>query len=183
MPDSAMVRVAGTGPDVSAALAGILSACVEDGASVGFMAPLPHGRAVAFWDRVGESVSRRERVVLVAEEAGRLVGTVQVVLSMPENQPHRAEIAKLLVHPQSRRRGVGEALMRVAESVARKAGKSLLVLDTATGGAAERLYDRLGWTRCGTIPGYALLPHGGRCATTLFFKELDEVEAGIAHES
>jgi GNAT superfamily N-acetyltransferase len=111
--------------------------------------------------------------LLVAEDgAGAIVGTVQVLLVMPENQPHRGEIAKLLVHPRARRQGIGAALMAAADEAARAAGKTLLVLDTVTGGDAERLYPRLGWQRCGVIPDYALWPQGGLCSTTVFYKAL-----------
>jgi GNAT superfamily N-acetyltransferase len=101
-----------------------------------------------------------------------VLGTVQLVLALPENQPHRGEIAKLLVHPGARRRGLAAALMQAAEAAARAAGKTLLVLDTATGGDAERLYPRWGWQRCGVIPDYALWPRGGLCSTTVFYKAL-----------
>jgi GNAT superfamily N-acetyltransferase len=94
------------------------------------------------------------------------------VLAMPDNQPHRADVAKMLVHRRARRRGLGAALMQAAEAAARDAGKTLLVLDTVTGGDAARLYARLGWQRCGEIPGYALWPRGGLCSTTYFYKPL-----------
>ena len=111
--------------------------------------------------------------LLVAEDAaGTIVGTVQVILAQPDNQPHRADVAKMLVHRSARRHGLGAALMQAAEQVAAAHGKTLLVLDTVTGGAAERLYARLGWQRCGVIPGYALWPRGGLCATTVLFKPI-----------
>lgn len=153
------------------ALAGLLIDCVDGGASVSFMHPLTHERALAFWQRVGESAARGERVLLAAEDEHGLVGTVQVILDQPENQPHRADVAKMLVHRRARRRGIGEALMRAAEQTASGAGKTLLVLDTASADA-ERLYARLGWQRCGVIPGYALLPQGGLCDTTYFYRQL-----------
>jgi GNAT superfamily N-acetyltransferase len=112
-------------------------------------------------------------VVLAAEDAsGMIVGTVQVVLNQPENQPHRGDVAKMLVHRRARRQGVGAKLLAAAERAALDAGKTLLVLDTATGGDAERLYARHGWQRCGEIPNYALWPNGAPCATTVFFKPL-----------
>jgi len=122
------------------------------------------------------SAARGERILLVAEdeETNAIVGTVQVVLDMPDNQPHRADVAKMQVHRSARRRGLGEALMRAAEAAAKDAGKTLLVLDTVTGSDAERLYTRLGWKRCGEIPGYALWPNGGLCSTTVFYRELGE---------
>ena len=153
------------------ALAQLLIACVEAGASVSFMWPLPTERAEAFWRGVAEGVARDERILLVAvDAAGAIVGTVQLVTALPENQPHRADVAKLLVHPQARRRGIAAALMQAADAAARAAGRTLLVLDTVTGGDAERLYARLGWQRCGVIPDYALWPRGGHCATTVFYK-------------
>jgi GNAT superfamily N-acetyltransferase len=150
-------------------LADLLIDCVEGGASVSFMHPLPMARALAFWHGVADSAARGERALLVAEDAAGIVGTVQVVLDQPENQPHRADVAKMLVHRRARRQGLGEALMQAAEQVARECGKTLLVLDTASDDA-ERLYTRLGWQRCGVIPGYALLPQGGLCDTTYFYR-------------
>jgi len=152
-------------------LAGLLIDCVEGGASVSFMHPLPMSRALAFWRGVADSAARGERALLVAEDAAGIVGTVQVVLDQPENQPHRADVAKMLVHRRARRQGLGEALMQAAEQVGRECGKTLLVLDTASDDA-ERLYARLGWQRCGAIPGYALLPQGGLCDTTYFYRKL-----------
>lgn len=168
------IRQAGDDPAVVEALADVLMDCVAGGASVSFMAPLARERAVAFWREVLAGATRGERVVLIAEEAGsgRVVGTVQVLLAMPDNQPHRAEVAKMLVRRDARRRGLGAELMRAAEAAAWAAGRTLLVLDTVTGGDGERLYTRLGWQRCGVIPGYALLPHGGLCSTTVFYREL-----------
>jgi GNAT superfamily N-acetyltransferase len=138
------------------------------------MHPLSRDKAVAFWQGVLASAARGERIVLVAEdtETSTIIGTVQLVLSMPDNQPHRADVAKMQVHRRARRRGVGEALMREAEAAAREAGRTLLVLDTVTGSDAERLYTRLGWQRCGEIPGYALWPQGGLCSTTVFYRHL-----------
>lgn len=156
------------------ALSAVLMDCVEGGASVSFMAPLTRERADAFWSGVADGVAAGERILLAAEErgSGRILGTVQAVLGQPENQPHRADVAKMLVHREARRRGLGAALMRAVERGAREAGKSLLVLDTVTGGDAERLYARLGWVRCGVIPSYALWPEGGFCDTTVFYKQV-----------
>jgi GNAT superfamily N-acetyltransferase len=152
-------------------LAGVLIDCVEGGASVSFMHPLAHDRAVAFWRRVAHGVAAGERALLVAEDAEGLCGTVQLVLDQPENQPHRAELSKMLVHRRVRRQGLGAALMRAAEATARECGKTLLVLDTASEDA-ERLYERLGWIRVGVIPGFALLPQGRLCGTTVFYRTL-----------
>lgn len=154
------------------ALADILIDCVERGASVSFMSPLTRERAEAFWASVADSVARGERILLVAEAEGEIVGTVQVVFAGPENQPHRADVAKMLVRSRARRLGIGERLMRAAEDAARAAGRTLLVLDAVTGGDAERLYARIGWTKVGVIPNYALFPDGRSCDTTCFFKAI-----------
>jgi ribosomal protein S18 acetylase RimI-like enzyme len=155
----------------AAILAAILIACVAGGASVSFMAPLAKERAQGFWQQVAQDVASGARALLVAEIDGTVVGTVHLVLAQPENQPHRADVSKLLVHPQARRRGIADRLMQAAEVAALAAGKTLLVLDTSSG-EAERLYTRLGWTPIGEIPGYALWPHGGECATRIFYKRL-----------
>lgn len=155
------------------ALADVLVDCVEGGASVGFLRPLAHDRAVAFWTSVAGAVERGERVLLVAEDpAGRIVGTVQLVLALPENQPHRADVVKMLVHRSARRQGIGERLMAAVDQVARDEGRSVLVLDAVTGGDAERLYERAGWQRVGVVPRYALMPDGEPCATTFFYKHV-----------
>lgn len=162
----------GTDTDTEAqALADLLIDCVEGGASVSFMHPLPRAKALAYWRQVVHGASLGERVLLVAEDASGIVGTVQLVLHQPDNQPHRADVAKMLVHRRARRQGLGAALMQAAEAAAQAHGKTLLVLDTASADA-ERLYARLGWQRCGVIPGYALLPHGGLCDTTFFYRDL-----------
>ncbi len=165
-------RLMAPSPAELAALTDVLIDCVEGGASVSFMLPLSHERALAFWQRVADGVVRQERALLVAEDEAGIVGTVQLVFDLPENQPHRADLAKMLVHRRGRRRGLGEALMRAAEQLGRDSGKSLLVLDTVTGGDAERLYARLGWQKSGVIPNYALWPQGGFCDTTYFYKAL-----------
>ena len=156
------------------ALADVLMDCVEGGASVSFMHPLTRDRAVVFWRTVAEGVAAGERAVMVAEDAHGVCGTVQLILSMPENQPHRADLAKMLVHRRARRQGLGAALMRAAEATARECGKTLLVLDAVTNGDAARLYARLGWMRVGDIPRYALMPMGGFCSTTYFYRDLSE---------
>lgn len=153
------------------ALAQVLVDCVAGGASVSFMHPLSSAAACTFWQHVADDVARAERALLVAEDDAGIVGTVQLVLAQPENQPHRADLAKMLVHRRARCQGVGGALLAAAEQAALDAGKTLLVLDTASA-EAERLYQRAGWQRCGTVPGYALLPQGGLCATTFFFRQL-----------
>jgi len=152
----------------------VLLDCVEGGASVSFMAPLTRERSDAFWHSVADGVSSGERVLLVAEDRanGEILGTVQMVVGLPENQPHRADVAKMLVRRSARRQGIGATLMRAVEEAARADGKTLLVLDTVTGGDAERLYERLGWTRVGVVPDYALFPDGRPCDTTFFYKSL-----------
>ncbi len=154
-------------------LASLLIDCVEGGASVSFMLPLTRERAIPFWRRVAQGVSTGDRALLIAEDAEGICGTVQLIFDLPENQPHRGDLAKMLVHRRARRQGLGEALMRAAEATARECGKTLLVLDAVTGGDAERLYTRLGWQRVGVIPRYALMPDGAVCDTTVFYRNLD----------
>jgi ribosomal protein S18 acetylase RimI-like enzyme len=153
-------------------LAAVLVDCVAGGASVSYMAPFSHEDARGVFEAFAAEVEQGRRLLLAAFASGEVVGTVQVILAVPPNQPHRAEIAKLLVHRSARRRGIAERLMERAEAEARAEGKTLLVLDTVTGDAAERLYERLGWTRVGVIPGYALYPDGRPCDTTVFWKSL-----------
>jgi len=152
-------------------LAQVLIDCVEGGASVSFMHPLSVDKAEAFWRGVAEGVGRGERALVIAEDEQGIVGTVQLLLDQPENQPHRADLAKMLVHRRGRRRGIGAALLRAAEEAAVASGKSLLVLDTASDDA-ERLYVRAGWQLCGVVPDYALLPRGGLCRTTFYYRTL-----------
>jgi ribosomal protein S18 acetylase RimI-like enzyme len=153
-------------------LAAVLVDCVEGGASVSYMAPFSHDDGRRAFEAFAAEVEQGRRVLLAAFDHGDVVGTVQVVFATPPNQPHRAEIAKLLVRRSARRRGIAEQLMAQAEREARAEGKTLLVLDTVTGDAAERLYERLGWTRVGVIPNYALYPDGRPCDTTVFWKAL-----------
>lgn len=153
-------------------LAQLLIDCVEGGASVSFMHPLSLPKAMAFWRRVADDVGRGARALFVAEDANGIIGTVQLGLEQPENQPHRADLSKMLVHRRARRAGVGAALARIAEDAARQLGKTLLVLDTANGDA-DRLYAKLGWILVGTIPGYALWPEGGLCDTNVYYRKLD----------
>ena len=154
-----------------AELAVLLIDCVHDGAEVSFMHPLSMERALSFWRGVAADSESGGRALLVAEHEGKIIGTVQVILAQPDNQPHRGDVAKTLVHPGARRQGLGASLMRAAEDTARQAGKTLLVLDTASGDA-ERVYRRLGWKFAGTIPGYALKPHGGLSSTSFFYRDL-----------
>jgi ribosomal protein S18 acetylase RimI-like enzyme len=136
------------------------------------MAPFSHDDGRRAFEAFAAEVEQGRRVLLAAFDDGDVVGTVQVVFATPPNQPHRAEIAKLLVRRSARGRGIAERLMAQAEREARAEGKTLLVLDTVTGDAAERLYERLGWTRVGVIPNYALYPDGRPCDTTVFWKAL-----------
>jgi GNAT superfamily N-acetyltransferase len=154
-----------------AGLSEVLIDCVTGGASVGFMWPMTPAKARAFWTKVAAGVSRGERILFVAEDADGIVGTVQVVIDLPENQPHRGDVSKMLVHRRARCKGVGAALLVAAEAAALEAGKTVLVLDTASD-SAERLYSRQGWQLCGQIPKYALMPDGAFCATTVFYKLL-----------
>jgi GNAT superfamily N-acetyltransferase len=154
------------------ALAEVLLDCVEGGASVSFMASLTKAEAESFFGNVVEGVQRGDRILLAAFIDSKLVGTVQVVNATPPNQPHRADVAKLLVLRSARKQGVGARLMEYAEEASRLAGKTLLVLDTVTRDHAERLYLRLGWNKLGVIPNYALFPDGRFCDTTVFWKQL-----------
>lgn len=171
--DQVRIRQAGTREGDIEGLADVLIDVVEGGASVGFMLPINHERAEAFWAGILDSASHGERIVFVAEDpsSAQVVGTAQVILTTPENQPHRGAVAKMLVRRRARRRGIGEALMRAAEVAALEAGKTLLVLDTASADA-ERLYERLGWQRVGRIPNYALWPEGGFVHTIVYYKDL-----------
>lgn len=157
-------------------LCDVLIDCVEGGASVSFMHPMTRAKAEAFWCGVAQSLATGERILIVAEDtSGRIVGTVQVMLKLPENQPHRGDLIKMLVHRCARKQGVGAALLTAAEQHARDAGKYLLVLDTITGHAGDRLYARHGWQRAGEIPNFALWPDGRPCPTTYYYKQLAEM--------
>jgi GNAT superfamily N-acetyltransferase len=153
-------------------LATVLVDCVEGGASVRYLAPFSHGQAREAFSAVADDVELGRRVLMAAYLEGDLVGTAQIALAQQPNSPHRAEIVQLLVHRSARRRGIARRLMERAEEEARTESKTLLVLDTVTGDAAERLYEVMGWTRVGVIPDYALYPDGRPCDTTVFFKAL-----------
>jgi ribosomal protein S18 acetylase RimI-like enzyme len=161
------------------ALAALLVEVTANGSSVGFMYPLAPARAAEWWRVALADAARGGRIVFGAFEGGTLAGTVTLYLAMPENQPHRAEIMKLQVALAFRRRGVGERLMRAAEARACELGRSVLVLDTASDDA-RRLYERLGWSRVGDIPDYALYPNGEPCATTIYWKRLELTAARSA---
>ena len=155
-------------PDLSA----LFSDTVAGGASLGFMWPFPPDEAANFWRDIAGAVGRGEIILLVALVDGRVEGTVQVGIKMQPNQPHRGEIKKLMVHERARGMGLSRALMEAAEREARLVGRTLLVLDTATGEPAEGIYERFGWTRAGMIPRFALFPDGRDCDTTIFYKKL-----------
>lgn len=151
----------------------LLFDAVDGGASVNFVWPMTRAKAESWWTGALASHARGERLIFTAEVGGRIDGTVQLILASQENQPFRADLAKMLVHRRARRQGLGEALMRAAEDEARRIGRTLLTLDTEAGSAGERLYARLGWVKFGEVPGYAQGAEGGvRHAASFFYKEL-----------
>ncbi|MEQ1506821.1 MAG: GNAT family N-acetyltransferase [Myxococcota bacterium] len=177
------IRAVGPSADVADvarvidALTALTVDTVDGGASIGFLGPARPDRIAAFWRRVLDAAARGDRALLLAERDGRIVGTVQLALDTPDNGPHRAEVAKLLVHRDARRRGIADRLLSAVEEEARARGRTLLVLDTVTGSDAERLYVRCGWTRVGVVPDYALFPDGTPCDTTVFYKRLAPPDA------
>jgi GNAT superfamily N-acetyltransferase len=154
------------------ALSEILVEAVASGGSVSFMHPLAGTEADAFWAGSLAAATRGERIVLGAFDRDQLVGTVTLLLHFPPNQPHRAEIAKMMTRVSHRGLGIAKALMRAAERLALEQGKTLLVLDTATDGGASTLYEGLGFTLAGVVPDYALKPHGGLTGTMIYWKRL-----------
>jgi ribosomal protein S18 acetylase RimI-like enzyme len=159
-------------PDTVAALSEMLVETVAHGGSVSFMHPMPLQAAEAFWrDSLG-AAARGERIVLGAFDGESLIGTVTLLLNLPPNQPHRAEIAKMMTRLSHRGRGVARALMREAETIAIARGRTLLVLDTAVDDGASWLYERMGFTLSGVIPDYALKPHGGLTGTMIYWKRI-----------
>ncbi|GGF24744.1 N-acetyltransferase [Aliidongia dinghuensis] len=167
----------GASPEVRAALSRILIEVVADGGSVSFMHPLAPAAADGFWNGSLEAAGRGERIVLGAFDGDELVGTVTLLLQCPPNQPHRAEIAKLMTRPSHRGRGIARMLMQAAERLAIERARTLLVLDTATDGGAAPLYEGLGFTLAGEIPDYALKPHGGLTGTLIYWKRLGAAAA------
>ncbi len=163
---------AGEARDHLDALAGVLADCVAGGASVGYLNPFSQADARAVYESYVRDAEQGRRIILGAFLAGSLVGTAQLVLGLPPNQPHRADVARVLVHRSARRRGIAQRLMEQLEHEARADGKTLLVLDAVTGGDAARLYERNGWITVGVIPNYALYPDGRLCDTTVFWKAL-----------
>lgn len=158
--------------DAIPALCEILADCVNGGASVGFMQPYAVPDAEPYWQGVADAVAAGGTLLFVAEVEGNIVGTVQVGFAQMPNQPHRGDLKKLIVHRSARGRGLARLLMDAAERASARHGRTLLVLDTATGSDAEAIYPRLGWERAGVIPDYAMWPEGGLCATTLFYKRV-----------
>jgi len=156
----------------SRVLAEILMDCVAGGASIGFMANITRQEAEGFWNGIAAGIAGGSRVLFVAEDDDGICGTVQLVPASMPNQPHRADISKMMVHRRARRQGVAGMLLEAAEDHARVRGFTLLVLDTVTGSDAARLYEREGWVRSGDIPNYALFPDGRPCSTTVYFRQL-----------
>lgn len=171
MNDITIRRLTVVTPAEVQALVDVLHDIVDGNDSVGFMQPFDEPEAIAFWWRVADGVASGARALLVAEDAGDIVGTVQLVLEQPANQPHRADVSKMLVMRRARKRGIGSALMTALEAIARENGKTVLVLDTASADA-ERVYARLGWQLVGTVPNFALFPDGTSCSTSFFYREL-----------
>ena len=153
-------------------LAAVLADCVEGGASVGYMAPFTHDDARRVYERYVAEVGDGRRIMLAAFAEGALAGTAQLVFAPHPNQPHRADVVRVLVRRSARRRGIARQLMEQLEREALAEGRTLLVLDAVTGGDAARLYERLGWNTVGVIPNYALYPDGRPCDTTYFWKSL-----------
>lgn len=171
------IRPLAATPAVRDRLSEILIETVARGGSVSFMHPLHRTEADRFWDGALAAAGRGERIILGAWDNDALVGTVSLLLDCPPNQPHRAEIAKMMTCVSHRGRGVASALMREAEALARARGRTLLVLDTATDGGAGELYEKLGFTLSGEIPDYALKPHGGLTGTLIYWKRVRATHA------
>jgi ribosomal protein S18 acetylase RimI-like enzyme len=168
------IKALSPSPEIRAMLGEILVETVANGGSVSFMHPLSQEVAEAFWRDSLAAAGREERIILGAFDGGSLVGTVTLLLSLPPNQPHRAEIAKMMTRVNHRHRGIATALLREAERMAIARGRWLLVLDTAEDEGAAGLYERLGFKLTGLIPDYALKPHGGLTGTLIYWKRLQE---------
>ncbi|MGJ5023917.1 GNAT family N-acetyltransferase [Bradyrhizobium oligotrophicum] len=161
-------------PAIRAALSAMLIETVAHGGSVSFMHPLSSGDADAFWQDSLAAAERGERIVLGAFDGQDLIGTVTLQLKLPPNQPHRAEIAKMMTRVSHRKRGVARALLDAAETLARGHGRTMLVLDTAEDGGASSLYEGVGFQLSGIIPDYAVKPHGGLTGTMIYWKRIGE---------
>jgi ribosomal protein S18 acetylase RimI-like enzyme len=168
------IKALSPSPEIRAMLGEILVETVANGGSVSFMHPLSQEVAEAFWRDSLAAAGREERIILGAFDGRSLVGTVTLLLSLPPNQPHRAEIAKMMTRVSHRHRGIATALLREAERMAIARGRWLLVLDTAEDEGAAGLYERLGFKLTGLIPDYALKPHGGLTGTLIYWKRLQE---------
>jgi ribosomal protein S18 acetylase RimI-like enzyme len=173
MPDI-QIRTLRSSPDICATLGEMLVETVENGGSVSFMHPLPFEAANEFWRNSLASADRGERIVLGAFDGEDLIGTVTLVLNLAQNQPHRAEIVKMMTRVSHRHRGIATALLREAERIAIARGRWLLVLDTAEDEGAAGLYERMGFKLTGLIPDYALKPHGGLTGTLIYWKRLQD---------
>jgi ribosomal protein S18 acetylase RimI-like enzyme len=169
------IRSLTSSADIRAALSAMLIETVAHGGSVSFMHPLSQEDAEKFWSNALNAADRGERIVLGAFDGDRLVGTVTLLLDLPPNQPHRAEIAKMMTRVSHRHRGIATALLREAEQIALAHKRWLLVLDTAEDEGAAGLYERMGFKLSGLIPDYALKPHGGLTGTLIYWKRLQEV--------
>ena len=163
--------------DVCSQLAEMMVEAVAHGGSLHFMHPLERERAEAFWRKALKSAGRGERLIFGAWEGPLLIGTVTLILDLPPNQPHRAELGKMMTRVSHRRRGVATALLRAAEARAVELGRTLLVLDTAQEGGASDMYEKLGFMLAGTIPNYALLPHGGLTPAMFYWKPIGPASA------
>jgi len=173
MPDI-QIKALKFSPDICAALSDMLIETVANGGSVSFMHPLSLQSAETFWRDALASADRGERIVLGAFDGEELIGTVTLLLNLPPNQPHRAEIAKMMTRISHRHRGIATALLREAERIAIARDRWLLVLDTAEDEGAAGLYERMGFKLTGLIPDYALKPHGGLTGTLIYWKRLRE---------
>ncbi len=168
------IRALKSSPETCATLSEMLVEAVTNGGSVSFMHPLPLQTADAFWRDALAAADRGERIILGAFDGKSLIGTVTLVLNLAQNQPHRAEIVKMMTRVSHRHRGVATALLREAERIAIARGRWLLVLDTAEDEGAAGLYERMGFQLTGLIPDYALKPHGGLTGTLIYWKRLRE---------
>ena len=178
--DSIEIKVLTRDAATQAALVDLLTETVAAGGSVSFMHPLSRQAAEAFWDNSLMAAERGERAVLGAWQGDALLGTVTLLLDFPDNQPHRAEIAKLMTRVEHRGKGIASRLMRAAETLAVEKGRTLLVLDTATEEGASGLYEKLGFTLTGEIPDFALKPHGGLTGTLIYWKRIGQSVDGPA---
>jgi ribosomal protein S18 acetylase RimI-like enzyme len=166
------IKALSPSPDIRAMLSEMLIETVANGGSVSFMHPLPPEMANAFWEKALAAAASGDRIILGALDGDLLVGTVTLLLDLPPNQPHRAEIAKMMTKVSHRHRGIATALMHAAETMAIERGRTLLVLDTAVDDGASQLYEALGFNLTGIIPDYALKPHGGLTGTMIYWKRL-----------